>query len=126
MPICPVIKKNEFIVVLHRVSKNVPPSTCYNLDTHDPIMTILAEVLLRKYEIIQCFVFPPQLSSASALPCEIGNPEDSALVHCAHATQSNCCSAIDFFHLNHASTVPLAERIDYKTQGVIQQREYEL
>jgi len=25
----------------HRVSKNVPPSACYNLDIHDPIMTII-------------------------------------------------------------------------------------
>jgi len=43
----------------------------------------LAEVLLRKLEIRWCFVFPSHLSSTSVLPCEIGNPEDSALVHCA-------------------------------------------
>jgi len=30
--------------------------------------------------------FPPHPSSASALPCEIGNPEDSALLHCAWNT----------------------------------------
>jgi len=34
----------------------------------------LAEVLLKKQEIRRCFVFPPHLSSASALPCERGNP----------------------------------------------------
>jgi len=39
----------------------------------------LTEVLLRKQEIRRCFVFPPDPSSASALPCEIGNPEDSEL-----------------------------------------------
>ena len=33
-----------------------------------------------------CFGFPPHLSSASALPCEIGNPEHSTLVHCACST----------------------------------------
>jgi len=60
--------------------KKVPPSTCY---IHNPITTFLAEVLLRKYEIIWCFVFQLHLSSAFALPCETGNPEDSALVHCA-------------------------------------------
>jgi len=38
---------------------------------------------MRNSEIRRCFIFPPHLSSASALPCEIGNPEDSALVHCA-------------------------------------------
>jgi len=53
-------------------------------------------MLPRKYEIIPYFVFPPHLSSASALPCEIGNPEDSALVHCACSTVPYCCSAIDF------------------------------
>jgi len=35
----------------------------------------LAEVLLRKQENRRCFVFPPHLSSGSALPCETGNPE---------------------------------------------------
>jgi len=65
--------------------KNVPPLTWYNLGIHNPI-TILAEMLQRKSGIIWCFVFPPQLSSASALPCEIGNPEDSVLVYCACKT----------------------------------------
>jgi len=37
-------------------------------------------VLLRKWE---CFVFPPHLFSASALPCERGNPEGSAVLRCA-------------------------------------------
>ena len=40
-------------------------------------------MLLRKWEIRRCFVFPPHLSSASALPYKIGNPQDSALVQCA-------------------------------------------
>jgi len=43
----------------------------------------LAQVLSRKEEIRRCFVFPPHVSNASALLCERGNPEDSALVHCA-------------------------------------------
>jgi len=46
----------------------------------------LAEVLLKKYEIRRCFVFPPHLSSASALPCETGNPQDSSLVHYTYST----------------------------------------
>jgi len=33
---------------LLRLSKNVPPLTCYNLDIHDPITIFLVEVLLRK------------------------------------------------------------------------------
>jgi len=31
-----IISKN----IIHCVSKNVPPLTCYNLDTHDPITII--------------------------------------------------------------------------------------
>jgi len=51
----------------------------------------LAEVLAGSKKHKRCFVFPPHLSSA--LPCEIGNAEDSALVHCACST---VCCALDF------------------------------
>ena len=71
-------------VVVHRVSKNVPPLTCYSLDIHNPITIIFRRSVTEKVKKIRrYFAFPPHLSSASALPCEIGNPEDSALVHCA-------------------------------------------
>ena len=68
--------------------------------------------------------FPTLPISASALPCEIGNPEDSALVHCAGNT-------LQLLHLSHfvcperCPQQPRAEHIDYKIWGVIQQREYE-
>jgi len=44
-----------------------------------------------------------------------------------HATQYNCCSAplSTYFLLNHASQKLQAKYIDYKIQGVIQQRECE-
>jgi len=63
------------------------------------------------------------MSSASALPCEIGNPEDSALVHCA-------CITVQLLQRYFLSPEPclqqsVAERIDYKILGVIHQREYE-
>jgi len=35
----------------------------------------LADVLLRTYKNRWCFVFPPHLSSGSALPCKTGDPE---------------------------------------------------
>ena len=79
--------------------------TCYSRYTHDPIATIFDRSVTEKVRnIIRCFVFPPHLSSASALPCEIGNPEDSALVHCACNTvqllqRSRLC-------LNHAPNSP--------------------
>jgi len=55
--------------------KKVPPLTCYNLDIHDPITIIFGRSVSKKKEIRRCFVFPRQLSSASPLPCKIGNPE---------------------------------------------------
>jgi len=87
-------------VFLHRVSKNVPPSTCYNVDIHDLITILFGRNVtgtekVRNYMML-CFVFPLHLSSASGLPCEIANPEDSPHWCIVHATQSNCCSAIDF------------------------------
>jgi len=33
---------------VHRVSKNVPPLTCYNLDTHDPITIIFGRSVTKK------------------------------------------------------------------------------
>jgi len=40
----------------------------------------LAEILLRKQAIKRCYIFPPHLINASALPCETGNTE-SYLFH---------------------------------------------
>ena len=70
--------KSELYIHSYTVSrKKVPPSSCYNLDIHDPITMIFDREVLRKSEI------PPHLSSVSALPYEKGNPDDSTLVHCA-------------------------------------------
>jgi len=35
----------------------------------------LAEILLRKKAIKRCYIFPPHLINASALPCETENTE---------------------------------------------------
>jgi len=35
----------------------------------------LAEILLKKYAIKKCYIFPPHLINASALLCEIENTE---------------------------------------------------
>ena len=42
---------------LHRVSKNVPPSTCYNLDMHDPITIIFGRNVTEKVinHMMLCF-----------------------------------------------------------------------
>ena len=72
---------------------------------HDTDYDNLAEVSMRKYELRRCFVFPPHLSSASALPCEIRNPEDSALVHCA-CNSPTAAALSTSFRLNHAPNSP--------------------
>jgi len=62
----------------------------------------LAEVLLRKQEIRRRFAFPPHLSSVSALLCEIGNPEDSAMAHCV----CNTVQLLQHSRLHFSWTVP--------------------
>jgi len=42
-----------------------------------------------------------------------------------HATQFNCCGALNFLSLEQCLQQPRAEHTDYKIYGVIQQREYE-
>ena len=74
---------------IHRVSKNIPPVTCYSLDIHNLITIIFGRSVTDKVGNQTMLVFPPHLCSASALPCEIGNPEDSALVHCV-------CNTVQF------------------------------
>jgi len=72
--------------------------------------------------------FPPHISSTSALLCVIGNPEDSALVHCTCNTVQllQRYAAIDLlFPEPCPPQQSLGERIDYKISRVIQQREYE-
>ena len=59
--------------MLYTVSKkNVPHLTCYNLYTHGSIVIIFGT---RKLAIKMYFIFPPHLTSASALPGETRNPE---------------------------------------------------
>jgi len=57
-------------------SKNVPTLACYNSDMHKPILIML----LTKYAIKR--YFPSHLTSASALPCETGNPEIASQLKC--------------------------------------------
>jgi len=66
--------------------KNVPPLTYYNLGIHNPITIIFGRNVTEKVRNHMMLCFPPHLSSASALPCEIGNPEDSVLVYCSCKT----------------------------------------
>jgi len=60
---------------VYYVSKNVPPLTCYNLDTHGSITINFWLKCYREVAIKMYFIFPPHLTSASALHGETGNPE---------------------------------------------------
>ena len=83
------------LVLLHRVSKNVPPSTCYNLDIHDPITIIFGRSITEKVRNRTMLCFPTSpISSAATLPCEIRNQKTAHW--CIVCAKSNCHSAIDF------------------------------
>ena len=84
-------------VCLHCVAKNVPPSTCYNLDVHGSITVIFHTNVSEKLGNYNILSFPPHLSSASALPGETGNPE------------------IASFHLHAACFLPRAVLMGYLT-----------
>jgi len=111
---------------LHRVSKNVPPSTCCNLDTHDPITIIFGRSVTGKvrksYDVLlSCLAYLVLLHYLQKR-----KPRRQRTVHCASNTIQLLQRYRLRFHLNHAPpTVTIAERIDYKTYGVIQQHEYE-
>jgi len=49
------------VAKLHRVSKNVPPSTCYNINIHDPITIIFGKNITgkAKYHMMLCFPTSP-------------------------------------------------------------------
>ena len=50
--------------------KNDTDVAHYNLDRDQPILIILAEMLLREYAIKRSFVIPPLPTNVSALPGE--------------------------------------------------------
>jgi len=55
-------------VFLYCVPQNVTTSSFYNFDKHQSIFKFLAETLLIKPTIKKCFIFPPHLTSSSAIP----------------------------------------------------------
>jgi len=44
--------------IIHRVSKNVPPLTCYSLDRHNPITMIFGRSVTEKAENQTMLCFP--------------------------------------------------------------------
>ena len=45
-------------MIYHRVSKNVPPLTCYNLDIHDPIATTFGRIVKEEVRNHMMLCFP--------------------------------------------------------------------
>ena len=52
---------------IYCVSKNDTDVAHYNFNAHQPILVILAKILLREYAIKCCFVSPHLLTNVSAL-----------------------------------------------------------
>jgi len=77
--------------------------TCYSLEIHNPITTVFGRSVAEKVTNQTMLVFPPHLSSVSALPCKIGNPEDSAL--CMQYSPTLAALSTSFL-LNHAPNSP--------------------
>jgi len=93
--------------------------------THNLITIIFGGSVTEKVRNQSILSFPSHLSSASALPCEIGNPEDSTLVHCAcNTVQLLQSSRLPFSWTMHPTALR-AECIDYIIFGVMQHRECE-
>jgi len=100
----------------------------YNFDIHDPIAIILGRSVTDKVRN-QTMLFPPHLSSASALPCERGNPEDSALALCA----CNTVQLLQRSRLHFSCTMPpnspelsaliIRFRLSYSSVGLSMSRE---
>jgi len=55
------ISKLAFDTKVHSVSKNVPPSTCYNFDIHDLIKIIFGRSVTKKIrnQMMLCFPISP-------------------------------------------------------------------
>jgi len=78
--------KTTAVCTVHCVSENVPPLTFYNLDTSGSITIIFNIHVTEKVDNENGLIFPPHLTSASALPEETGNPEIASF----HSF--NCCT----------------------------------
>ena len=58
------------VQIIHCVSKNATDVAHYNFDADQPILVILAEMLLREYAVKWWFAIPPLLTNVSTLPGE--------------------------------------------------------
>jgi len=55
---------------LHSLPKKFRRVACNDFDKHKPILVIFGVDVARKVSNKKWFIFPPRLTSASALPCE--------------------------------------------------------
>jgi len=94
----PVYLRNE----LHRVSKNVPPSTCYNLDVHDPIMIIFGGSVTEKVgnQMMLCFPTSPILCFCITMRNQKARIQRTGALCVQHSPAAAALSTS--FLLNHA------------------------
>jgi len=94
-------------IIIHCVSKNVPPLQLAVVFTYTVrLRQFLAQMLPRKQAFKMYFIFPPHLTSASALHGETGNPEIASFhlnVACFFTKKHETVKNITWSELNHPS-----------------------
>ena len=107
-PGCPGKEAVKQVHVIYTVSqKNVPPLQLAVILTYTvQLQQFLAQILPRKQAIKMYFIFPPHLTSASALSGETGNPEIASFhlnVACFFTKKHETVKNITWLGLNHPS-----------------------
>jgi len=81
-------------------------TTCYNFYIHSSIATIFGTNVVEKVGNKMYFTFPPNLTSASTLPGETGNPEIASFhlnAACCFTKKHNTVINITWSELNYPS-----------------------
>ena len=109
-------------------SQNIPPLTCYNLGTHDPITITFGRSVrpTKKVRNQMMLCFPTSPLSCFCITLRNRKPRrqhTGAL--CLQHSPIAAVLDLDFLSPEPYPQQLPAERTDYKILGVIQQREYE-
>jgi len=94
--------------------KNVPPLTCYNLDTHDPITIIFGRRVTGEVRshMVLCFPTSPIWCFSITLQKRKPRRQRTGTLRVQHSPTAVALSTS--FLLNHAPNSPTAEHIDCK------------
>ena len=97
----------QFKIGLHRVSKNVPPSTCYNLDIHDPITIIFGRSVTEKARNQTMLCFPTSHIYCFCITLQNRKPRRQCTgALCLQQSPTAAVLSTSSFLLNHATNSP--------------------